>query len=104
MERPIQNNTVEVDEAMLEMGEFITQMIDMEGLIIDMEEKVYMQLENVSLEIPIQLEIQKMNESKVKIGGSPPLYYVETTFLPVFHQLKINIGITEKTEENGDGF
>ncbi|MDO9553356.1 hypothetical protein [Rhodonellum sp.] len=93
---------MEIDEAMLEMSGFVSQMVDLDGLLFDLEEKVLVQLEKADLEIPIQLEILNTNDEGLKIGCSPPLYYVETTVLPVFHQLKVNIEITENKASHGD--
>lgn len=82
-----------VDEAMLEMGDFVAQMSDIEGLLVSEEEAMVMQAEKVSLDIPIQLDLRVQEDGTVVIGTSPPLYYVETTIMPVFHQMQLNIEI-----------
>jgi hypothetical protein len=84
-----------IDETMLAWSEFISQMTEVDGYLRDDEMGTAMQLEKVEMSMPIQLELHVGDDGKVVIGGSPPLYYVDTTILPVFHQLSIKIGVTE---------
>ncbi|UII31262.1 hypothetical protein LVD17_23505 [Fulvivirga ulvae] len=80
-----------VDEAMLELGDFVYEMSDIDGYLTSTEAEFALKMENVELDIPVQLDIRVAPDGTVQIGGSPPLYYVETTVMPVFHQMKINI-------------
>ena len=80
---------------MLEWSEFISQMTEVDGYLRDDEMGTAMQLEMVEMSMPIQLELHVGEDGQVILGGSPPLYYVNTTILPVFHQLSIKIGVTE---------
>lgn len=89
-----------VDEAMLEMGEFVSQMTDVDGYMFDAEMSTALRVEKIKMSMPIQLEIQVSDNGSVVLGGSPPLYYTETTFSPVFHQLTINI-VAEKKRKAG---
>ncbi|MBL6445548.1 hypothetical protein JMN32_04465 [Fulvivirga sp. 29W222] len=81
----------EVDEAMLEMSEFVYEMSDIDGYLTSEEAEFALKMEGAELDIPVQLDIRVAEDGTVKIGGSPPLYYVETTVMPVFHQMKIHI-------------
>lgn len=81
----------EVDEAMLEMGEFVYEMSDIDGYLTSEEAEFALKMEHVELDMPIQLDVKVAEDGTVKIGSSPPLYYVETTVMPVFHQMKIHI-------------
>ena len=92
-----------IDEAMLEMREFLFQMTDVDGYLPDMETNTAMQLEQVDLSMPVQLDFNVRADGSILLGASPPLYYAETTFLPVFHQLTINIKIEEKENLKNDG-
>jgi len=83
----------QIDEAMLEMAEFVSQMTEVEGYLIDPENEIAMKLEEVKLSIPIELDLLVAEDGSVILGGSPPLYYTETTILPVFHQLNVTIKI-----------
>jgi hypothetical protein len=92
-----------VDEAMLEMGEFLSQMTDVEGYMFDAEMSAALRVEKVEMSMPIQLDIQVTASGSVILGGSPPLFYTETTFSPVFHQLTINIIAEHKEKQERDG-
>lgn len=56
---------------------------------------VAMQIEKIRTETACQLHIDVDDNGEVKIGTIPPLYYVETSFMPVFHNIKINFEIEE---------
>lgn len=84
-------NKAEIDEDMLSMAEFVSQMTDVGGYITDADYPVAILLEQVELSIPIQLDLLVNDHGSVILGGSPPLYYTETTILPVFHQLNVTI-------------
>ncbi|ELR72568.1 hypothetical protein C900_01242 [Fulvivirga imtechensis AK7] len=97
MEQEFDDNVYEtdriIDEDMLEMGDFVSEMSDIEGYLISEEEEMVMRAESVSLDFPMQLDIRVLESGEIKIGSSPPLYYVDTTIMPVFHQMKLNITV-----------
>ena len=95
---PENGTTAPIDEAMLEMGDFISQMTEVDGYLFDAEWNTATMLEEVELSIPIQLDLHVDDNGSVVIGTAPPLYYVETTFMPVFHQLNVKINVTENNE------
>lgn len=92
-----------IDEAMLGMGEFFSQMADVEGYLLDAEMLAAMQMEKVKMSMPMQLQVHVKEDGSVVLGGSPPLYYAATTILPVFHQLTINIKAEAKANQEDDG-
>lgn len=89
-----------IDEAMMEMGEFISQMSEVEGYLLDEKWQTATRLENVEMEIPIQLDLHVNDDGLLTIGSSPPLFYVNTTVMPVFHQLKVTISVNENSEND----
>ena len=89
----------EIDEAMLHLSDFVSQMTDVEGYVRDDDDAAAMLLQRVKLSIPLQVDFHVKEDGSVILGSSPPLYYTETTFLPVFHQLDITI----KIEKNDAG-
>ena len=92
-----------VDEAMLEMADFLSQMTDVEGYLADTEMLTSMRIDKLNMSMPIQLDLLVKDDGSVVLGASPPLYYAETTFLPVFHQLTVNIDVEEKENRKNDG-
>ncbi|MEO5601455.1 MAG: hypothetical protein ABIR06_11070 [Cyclobacteriaceae bacterium] len=99
---PDGNDVAFVDEAMLEMGDFLSQMTDVDGYLVDAEMLTALTVEKVNLSMPIQLDLHVRDDGSVLLGGSPPLYYTETTFSPVFHQLTINIIAKEKENQENE--
>jgi hypothetical protein len=98
---PLGDGSVDIiDETMLEWSDFISQMTEVDGYLRDDEMGTAMQLEKVEMSMPIQLDLHVAEDGRVILGGSPPLYYVDTTILPVFHQLSIKIAVTENTNSN----
>lgn len=92
-----------IDEAMLEMGDFLSRMADVDGYLVDAEMLSSLRMEKLNMSMPVQLDLHVREDGSVLLGGSPPLYYAETTFLPVFHQLTINIKAEEKENRESDG-
>ena len=82
-----------LDEAFLPFSEFIEELSDLEGKLIDSEgdEVINMEIERVDMQLPMQIDLTVDENGNVSIGGVPPLYYVETTFMPVFHQLSLRL-------------
>lgn len=88
-------NNDPIDEAFLPMNEVVEILGDIEGRITDWQEGVQMDIDKVELELPMQLEILVDENDEVMIGGAPPLYYVETSFMPVFHQISLVLTVSE---------
>lgn len=99
-EAPATDRVGVIDEAMVEMSEFISQMTEVDGYLFDEEWQTATRLENVEMEIPIQLDLHVSDNGLVTIGSSPPLFYVDTTVMPVFHQLKVTISVNENSEND----
>ena len=77
---------LEVDEAMLPVVDFVSQIVDVEGLY-EQSGIFNLEMNSATIGMPLQLEILTKESGEVVLGGSPPLYYVDTTFMPVFHHI-----------------
>ncbi len=88
-------NYDQIDESFLPMNEVVETLGDIQGRITDWQEGVQMDIDKVELDLPIQLEILVDENNEVLIGGTPPLYYVETSFMPVFHQISLVLTVSE---------
>ncbi len=82
-----------VDEAFLHFTELIEELSDIDGLVREPGEETHiaMEIEEVEMELPIQLDIVIDERGKVLLGSVPPLYNVSTSFNPVFHQLSLKL-------------
>lgn len=78
-----------IDEAMLPFHQHIEDMLEIDGEALDEEKGIKMQIEEVGIESPVQLEIVIDDDGKIVVGSSPPLYYLSTGIMPVFHKLTL---------------
>lgn len=80
-----------IDEAMLPFNEFAGSLSVLDGIITDDLNLVSMHIENLQISMPLQLDISADENGEITLGASPPLYYVSTTVMPVFHNIKITV-------------
>jgi len=52
------------------------------------EHGVRMVIDRFTVESPIELDVTVAGDGAVAIGSVPPLYRVETTYRPSFHQIR----------------
>jgi hypothetical protein len=92
-------NTTEprlIDEAMMTVEEMVSDLTEPLDEIVDEENGVLMGISSISVDMPIQLDVVVDDNGKVHLGTTPPLYHLETSFMPVFHQLRFTF---EEIEE-----
>jgi len=75
------------------LNEFILEMANVDFYLTEhyLDEEIVLKPKKIETQTPVQLSIEIDENSEVKIGAIPPMYYVETTFMPVFHNIKLNI-------------
>jgi hypothetical protein len=56
---------------------------------------VEMTIHRFSVESPIELDLNVHDDGSVEIGSVPPLYRVETTFRPSFHQISFTAELAD---------
>ena len=84
-------DTGNLDESMMSIREMVSFFFESFGEITDEEEGVVMGVEKISLDMPVQLDVVLNTDGSVSLGTTPPLYRIETSFNPVFHQLKFTM-------------
>jgi hypothetical protein len=80
-----------IDEALSPFSGLLEQLSDLDGWLDDPQWGVQMQLENADLELPVQLQVGVGEQGRIVIGASPPLYFLETSIMPVFHQITVRV-------------
>lgn len=86
-----------INEDFIEFNEFIEELASIDSYMdkrID-HQIVAMQVEKITTETACQLSIEVDSDGAVSIGTIPPMYYLETSFMPVFHNIKINFELEE---------
>jgi hypothetical protein len=54
-------------------------------------------MDEIIVEMPVEIDLGVDENGVVHIGSTPPIYYANTSILPVFHNLKVTI--KEEKEE-----
>lgn len=87
------------DDDFIEFNEFILEMANVDFYLTEhfMDEEIILKPKQVHTETPVQLIVEVDENDEVRIGAIPPMYYVETTIMPVFHAVKLTID----TKDNG---
>ena len=88
-----------MDPAFLSLSDALAQMLDVRGEIVDQDAGVRAHITQLSIELPIELDVSRDESGALVLGSAPPLYYVETTYLPSFHRIRV----TAVRDEPHDG-
>jgi len=78
-----------LDEAFLPFAEIVRHLCLVGEPISDASAGVSSVIEECSVELPVELDVTRDADGRLQIGSAPPLYYVDTTFRPSFHRLKL---------------
>jgi hypothetical protein len=79
----------EIDPALLPLGDVIAGLLP--KLDLHANESQTMEIEEIEIDVPLELDVQAWHGRAAKLSASPPVYYVETSDEPVLHQMKITI-------------
>jgi len=75
-----------MDEAFASLGQVIAGMLVFPELN-DEEAGVRSYVQRCRIETPVELSVSLEPGGTVRIGSTPPLYYVDTSFRPSYHRL-----------------
>jgi hypothetical protein len=90
-----------MDEAFMSFEHILKRMLAFKGEIRDEENGIHSYINNVEIESPVELDVYRDEQGGLHIGSTPPLYYVNTTFLPSFHRLKFTAHISREALDGG---
>lgn len=85
-----------IDEALLPFHNYVTALFDIEASAGSKEIGVKMEIDEVSIEMPVQMDIIVGDDGRITIGVSPPLHYIATTVQPVFHRITATSVLTKE--------
>jgi hypothetical protein len=86
-----------VDEAFLPLHRIIEGMAPVQAEFRDDEAGVRSYIDRFEIESPVELDVARDGGGVLRIGSTPPLYYVNTSFRPAYHRLRFSAEVT-----NGD--
>lgn len=84
-----------MDEAFMPLHRMIERLTPLHGEIRDSAAGVRMYIYECGIHSPVELDVFRDEEGALRIGSVPPLYYLDTTFRPVFHRLSFTGGISQ---------
>lgn len=58
-----------------------------------------MWVERLEIELPFEMDVTVDGSGRVGLAGGPPTQYTETTFMPVFHMVKL--AVSGETQRGG---
>ncbi len=73
----------------------IQQLADLTDRLEDPGTGQTLEIEQVKVNLPIELNVSITDEDTITLFSSPPTQTVETTVLPVFHRMKLTIVATD---------
>ena len=89
-----------MDEAFLPFSEIIRRTTAFRGEIVDEAAGVRSYICGCDTEMPVELDVTRDESGRLRIGATPPLYYVDTSFRPSYHRMKFTASLAE--QEDGD--
>jgi hypothetical protein len=87
-----------MDEAFLPLSELLPGLLPSLADLYDAEAGVRSRITGLDIETPVELDIVVDANGVVRLGGTPPIYHVETSTLPVFHAIRL---VAVRGEEAG---
>ena len=89
-----------IDEAFMPFREIVERMLAFDNEFVDEEAGVRTYIRECEIESPVELDVQRDEDGTLHVGSTPPLYYVNTSFLPSFHRLRFKAELNRGS--NGD--
>ena len=87
-----------IDEAFMPFEQIVARMLAFNGEIVDEEAGVRSYIHRCEIESPVELDVFRDENGALKIGSTPPLYYVNTSFRPAYHRVRIKAELSEGTD------
>jgi hypothetical protein len=85
------SNEAEYNGLLLPFSQVINQLADYEMYIEDPVFGQSLSVESIKIDMPVEIRVDVDDNGKVTLRGSAPTQRTETTILPVFHRVKIEI-------------
>lgn len=86
------------DDAYLSFSDALAEMIDLPGELVDEEAGVRSHITECTIELPIELDVSRDESGRLVLGSAPPLYYVDTSYRPSYHRIRVTAVRTEVTD------
>ena len=78
-----------LDEAFLPLDELVPLLLPDLPDVVDEEVGVRSSVVGCEVTTPVELDIVVDEHGRVRLGGTPPIYHLATSTLPVFHSVRL---------------
>ncbi len=85
-----------MDPAFLAFSDALAEMLDFRGEIVDNEAGVRSHITQISIELPIEMDVSRDEKGALVLGSAPPIYYVDTSYRPSYHRIRVT-AVTRET-------
>jgi len=89
-----------MDEDFRPFSVIIENLLAFPGEYVDEGAGVRSYITGYEIESPVELDVSRDAEGRLRIGSTPPLYPLMTTITPVYHRLRF---VSRLAEEEDDG-
>jgi hypothetical protein len=89
-----------IDEAFRPFAEIIERIVSFNPAVEDARAGVRSYIHTCEIELPVELDIARDEAGALRIGTTPPLYHVDTSFRPSFHRLRFTVQMPQ--HDDGD--
>jgi hypothetical protein len=89
-----------VDEAFHPFDRILAGMAPTDAAFQDDDAGFRTYVERFAIEAPVELDVSRDGDGVLRIGSTPPLYYVDTSLRPSYHYLRFR---AELTTDGDDG-
>lgn len=86
-----------MDEAFIPASAIVGQIVSVDGEVVDRETGIRFWIDRFEIELPLELSIARDADGRLEIGSTPPLYYVDTSFRPSYHRIRVT-AVMEKPD------
>jgi hypothetical protein len=77
-----------MDAAFMPLRQILDEMLAHLGQeLVDVDVGVRSHIYECTIQSPLELDVPRDSGGVLRLGVSPPLYYVDTTFRPSFHRI-----------------
>ncbi len=88
-----------MDEVFQPLHSVLRNLAAVDQGIYDPESGISTYISEITIETPIELDISWDESGNMQLGTIPPLYRIETTYQPSYHNIKFNVC---QNSENGN--
>jgi hypothetical protein len=87
-----------MDEAFVPMHGVMLGLAPTAGDLWDDDLGVHMYIHRFEIESPVELDVTRDDAGALRIGSTPPLYYLDTSLRPSYHRLRFRAALEEQRD------